>query len=122
MKIILEGPQGKREIPENPEKPGQTMPYKLLPGEQIIGILYERAAPITPVVTDAFETEVVSAVEAEGFQWGDLIAGAIRTTRLDKLLGKTNCSRCERRILILNKFRELGIKETLMQLKETLRD
>ena len=52
---------------------------------------------------------------------GDVIAGVIKSTKLDKMIGKTNCSACDRRRLILNMAGKLGVRETARQLIETFK-
>jgi len=46
------------------------------------------------------------------FKLGDAIA------RFTKILGIPHCIRCEKRRLILNDAQELGLKETLIKLKD----
>lgn len=101
--ILLKGPQGTRTVVED-------VPFKFLPGEVVVG----------PVGDDPTEAEVNRELAKEGMGLGDFVAKAIKSTRLDKLFGKTGCSSCERRRQILNMAREQGVVETLKQLKETL--
>ncbi len=85
MKIILEGPQGRRLVDAG-------VSYKLLPGEKIIGI--DRAAG----KEDERKKLEVMAKE-QGIGVGDLIA------KLTKTFGIKPCSSCEQRRKVLNKLR-----------------
>jgi hypothetical protein len=54
-------------------------------------------------------------LEKEGIQWGDAIKWAT-----DKL-GIKQCARCRQDQAILNQARQLGLAETIRQIKETFR-
>ena len=85
MKIILEGPQGRRLVEGG-------VPYKLLSGEKIIDI--DRAAGIED---ERKKLEVMAKEQGVGV--GDLIA------KLTKTFGIKPCSSCEQRRKVLNKLR-----------------
>lgn len=59
-------------------------------------------------------TELDQALANEGIHWGDMVSKAT------KLFGIKPCSSCEKRRQILNKVQEIGLAETLRQIKETL--
>lgn len=61
----------------------------------------------------SLEAQLNEALGSEGIQWGDAIAWAT-----DKA-GVKPCAPCKSRIHILNHVKQLGLKETLRQLKET---
>ena len=67
------------------------------------------------VVPDVSFEEVKQAVDRAGLQVGDMIAA------LTKTLGIKPCASCEKRRLILNRIREIGLKDTITQLKETFK-
>ena len=102
-KILLIGPEGQRWIDE-----GQ--PFRFLPGEKIVED--EKGNAIT--TPDEDEQELKEGLVAQGIQWGDAVA------KLTKVFGIKPCSRCEKRRQILNHAKDLGIKETLKKLKDTL--
>lgn len=93
MKIILEGPLGKREVEAN-------VPYRLLPGEKIIGsnrgVLLSR---------DSQRLETLA--KEKGIGVGDLVA------KLTKTFGIKPCSKCEQRRQVLNRLRVDGWKISL---------
>lgn len=103
QKILLVGPNGQRWVDEG-------KPFRFLPGERVatneLGQNF-----ITP---DEDEKELVEGLEKQGIQWGDAVAA------LTKVFGIKPCSRCEQRRKILNAAKQLGIKETLARIKETL--
>ena len=101
--IILKDAQGReREVLEG-------LPYRLQPGEYVFGSTAGKD-----------QATLATALEAEGIQWGDLMASGIKAAKLDKLFGKTNCTACVRRQQILNRIGTIGLKETIRQIKETL--
>ena len=102
-KILLIGPEGQRWIDE-----GQ--PFRFLPGEKIVED--EKGNAIT--TPDEDEQELKEGLVAQGIQWGDAVA------KLTKVFGIKPCSSCEKRRQILNHAKDLGIKETLKKLKDTL--
>jgi hypothetical protein len=87
----------------------EDVPFRFLPGEYVVG----------PVGDDPTEIELNRELAKEGMGLGDFVAKAIKSSRLDKLFGKTGCSACERRRQVLNMAREKGVMETLKQLRET---
>lgn len=101
--VLLKGPNGTRTVVE-----GDV--FRFLPGEFVVGSTGE----------DPTEAQLAQELAKEGIGLGDMVAKAIKSTRLDRLFGKTNCTACERRRQILNMAREQGVLETLKQLKETL--
>lgn len=103
QKILLTGPQGQRWIDE-----GKA--FIFLPGERIA----ENELGQSIISPDEDAQELEAGIAAQGFQWGDAIA------KMTKLFGIKPCSSCEKRRLILNAAKEMGIKETLSRLKETI--
>jgi len=83
--IILEGPNGKREVEEG-------VPYRLLPGEKIVGTTY-----VGDFQNDNKNLEELAGKEGVGV--GDLVA------KLTKVFGIEPCSKCEERKKVLNKLR-----------------
>lgn len=59
---------------------------------------------------ESLETQL----ESEGIRWGDAVAW------VTKKLGIKQCAPCKARQEILNRANELGWKETIRQIKETL--
>ena len=102
-KVLLIGPNGQRWI-----EAGQ--PFEFLPGEKI----YEDSQGHNTIIPDEAEEELHTGIQSQGIQWGDAVA------RLTKVFGIKPCSKCEQRRQIMNHARELGIKETLSKLKETI--
>ena len=96
--IVLQGPEGIRKVPE-------LTPYRLKPGEQIIG-----------TTADPVETELQSALYTYQIPLGDFIEKAIKL--IPAPIRPRHCSSCEKRKLVLNKVRELGVVETLRQVRE----
>ena len=103
QKILLIGPQGQRWIDE-----GQ--PFRFLPGESVA----EDEKGNSIITPDEDEQELRAGIVKQGFKWGDAVA------KLTKVFGLQPCSSCEKRRQILNAAKELGIKETLSRLKDTL--
>ncbi len=93
MNIILEGPNGRRLIPEG-------IKYRLGPGERIVGSEYsfEQAE-------EARKLKVMA--EQQGVGVGDLVA------KLTKVFGISPCSKCQERQKVLNRLRIDGWKITL---------
>ena len=83
--IILEGPQGRREVIAG-------VPYQLLPGEKIIG-----AKDVGPDSPD--NKKLQEMANAQGMGVGDLV------TKLTKVFGIKPCASCEQRRRVLNKLR-----------------
>ena len=104
MWILLLGPNGFRRVSEN-------TPYRLLPGEQVYGS-----------AKDETEEALHQELAKEGLQLGDVIKAVIKTTKLDKALGKQNCTACSERQRILNEARQLGVKETVKRLIGTFKN
>lgn len=104
MWIVLNGPNGMRRVPEN-------TPYRLGEGEYVYGS-----------AQDHTEQELHQELAAHGMRLGDAVASLIKATRLDKLMRKQNCTPCAERQRILNNARELGVRETVRQLVETLNE
>lgn len=94
MRIVIEGPNGRRFVEEGAA-------FTLEPGERVIGS--ER------YVSDALQ----KTADELGIGLGDLIAKAT------KAFGIKPCAPCEKRRQILNRIGELGVAETIRQLKET---
>lgn len=104
MWIVLQGPNGRRRVPEN-------TPYRMLPGEQVIG-----------AEQDATETELNEELAKRGMRLGDLVEKMVKASHLDKLLGKEHCTPCSERKRILNQAHDLGVRETVQQLLGTFKD
>lgn len=102
-KILLIGPEGQRWIDEG-------KPFRFLVGEKIAED--NKGNPI--ITPDEDEQELRSGISNAGIQWGDAVA------KLTKVFGIKPCSSCEKRRQIMNAAKDLGIKETLRKLKETL--
>jgi len=96
--ILIQGPKGLRRVPEN-------TPFRLEAGEGVIGS--ER---------DETETQLHNELHAEGIGFGDFIEKAIKL--IPEAIRPQHCSQCEKRKQVLNRVRELGVKETLKQLRE----
>ena len=88
--IILEGPNGKREVMEG-------VPYRLLPGEKIVGSSYAGE-----IRRDNKKLEELAGTQGLGV--GDLVA------KLTKAFGIKPCSKCEQRRKVLNRLRIDGWK------------
>ena len=88
--IILEGPNGKREVMEG-------VPYRLQPGEKIVG-----SALIGEIRKDNKKLEELASTQGLGV--GDLVA------KLTKAFGIKPCSKCEQRRKVLNRLRIDGWK------------
>ena|SRR3990167_9662723 len=88
----------------------EGQPFRFLPGEKIVED--EKGNAIT--TPDEDEQELKEGLVAQGIQWGDAVA------KLTKVFGIKPCSSCEKRRQILNHAKDLGIKETLKKLKDTL--
>ena len=95
--ILLQNPAG------DIRKVAEGVPYRLLPGEQIIG-------------SSANEDKLVmeTALSEAGVKWGDAVAW------VTKRLGIKQCAPCKARQEILNHMGEYGVAETIRQLKETI--
>lgn len=104
MWIVLHGPNGFRRVPEN-------TPYRLGEGEYVYGS-----------ARDETEQQLHEELAAQGMRLGDVVHRIIKATRLDKALGKQNCTPCAERQRILNDARQLGVRETVRQLVETFSD
>ena len=63
----------------------------------------------------SLEAQLTEAMGQEGIQWGDAIAWATSKLGIDA------CAACKARQQILNHVKSLGMKETLLQIKETFR-
>lgn len=99
--ITLEGPEGKRTVPEN-------HPYRKMPGEKITGVVWDCGY-------SADQDQVNQELERHGLKLGDAISWA--TTRL----GIKKCASCAARQEILNAARDLGWAETIKQIRETFK-
>ena len=88
--IILEGPQGRREVISG-------VAYRLLPGEKIIGV-----SNLGPVAND--NKKLQDLAKEQGIGVGDLVA------KLTKAFGIKPCSGCEQRRRVLNQLRIDGWK------------
>ena len=93
MRIILDGPNGKRVVEAG-------LPYKLQPGEKIVGS--ERSNEI-----QVEHKKLRQLAEDQGVGVGDLVA------KLTKAFGIKPCSACEQRRKILNRLRLNGWKINL---------
>lgn len=63
----------------------------------------------------SIEAQLNEEMSKHGVQWGDAIAWATSS------LGIQPCPACKKRIHILNRAKQLGIVETVRQIKETFR-
>lgn len=88
--IILEGPQGRREVISG-------VAYKLLPGEKIVGV-----AELGLATND--NKKLQDLAKEQGVGVGDLVA------KLTKAFGIKPCSGCEQRRQVLNRLRIDGWK------------
>lgn len=66
------------------------------------------------VIMRQIEDTTASEFYEAGIKWGDVVAWATAS------LGIRQCGQCKARQAILNKIGELGVAETLRQIKETL--
>ena len=82
--------------------------FILAPGEMVVSSRANYEAQKTAVELDA-------ELARQGIKWGDVIAA------FTKRLGIKPCSSCKRRQAILNHVKEIGVKEALRQIKETLK-
>jgi len=89
-RIILEGPNGKREVEE-----GKV--YKLLPGEKVIGSSLN-------VEIRQENAKLETLAKSKGMGVGDLVH------KLTSVLGIPHCAKCQERKLVLNKLRLNGWK------------
>lgn len=96
--ILLRGPGGLRRVPEG-------VPYRKLPGEQVIGSEH-----------DPTEKELNDVLEANRIPIGDFVEKAFKL--LPEAIRPAHCSRCEKRKQVLNHIRENGVMATLKQLRE----
>ena len=96
--ILLHGPEGTRRIPEN-------TPYRLMPGEQVVGS-----------ELDLSESELNDRLAEEKMGLGDFVEKAIKL--IPETVRPVHCTKCEKKKLVLNKVRELGVVETFRQLWE----
>lgn len=96
--IVLKGPNGIRRVEEG-------VPYRMLPGEQVIGSEMDKT-----------EEELNNALEKESMGLGDFVEKAFSI--LPKAIRPTHCSQCERRKLVLNRIKEIGVKEAIKQIRE----
>ncbi len=93
MRVILEGPQGRRTVEEG-------VPYKRLPGEKVVGS--ERSEERKE------DHDALKRLAGQhGMGVGDLVA------RLTKTFGIKPCARCEQRRRVLNRLRLDGWKISL---------
>ena len=96
IQILIQGPGGIKKVNEGE-------PYVLGLEERIIGA---EGTDSTPDV----QGELLNA----GIQWGDAVAW------VTKRFGIRHCSSCQARREILNRMNELGLKEVIRRIKETL--
>ena len=92
-----------------------SVPYKLLPGEHVIG-------STTGLEDDQVEAVLVKYQEETGMGLGNAVKFIADKTGLAKALGKENCSACERRRIVYNNlykiYKDRGFQGTLDILKE----
>ena len=96
--IVLKGPEGIRRV-------GENVPYRLLPGEYVLGS--ER---------DKTEEDLNDALAKESIKLGDFVEKAIKL--IPAPLRPVHCTKCEKKRLVLNKVKELGLMETLRRMRE----
>ena len=61
--------------------------------------------------------DLIAAAQNGGIPWGDLVASIAGP--IAKILGKSNCSSCDLRKMILNVAQKLGPEETIKLFKMT---
>jgi hypothetical protein len=98
MMILLKGPNGLRRVPEG-------VPYRKLPGEQVIGS--EEGEE---------DTATNDALAKEGMGLGDFIEKSFKL--LPEAIRPKHCSKCEKRKLVLNRVKEIGIVAAIKQIRE----
>ena len=96
--IVLRGPNGVRRVQEG-------MPYRLMPGEQVMG---SEADPTEAALNDALEANMIPL--------GDFVEKAFKL--LPEAIRPTHCSKCEKRKQVLNHVRENGVLETIKKIRE----
>jgi hypothetical protein len=89
MKIVLQGPAGVRYVEEG-------VPYRLLPGEQVIG-----------AEEDTSLQDLHGELAKHGLGLGDYVEKAFAA--LPAAIRPEHCSRCEKRKLALNRAKTIGI-------------
>ena len=63
----------------------------------------------------SLEHQLTTGLQHEGILWGEAVAWATAQ------MGIEACPKCVERKVILNKAKQLGLKETFRQIKETFR-
>jgi len=93
--ILLKGPGGERKV-------AAGVPYRLLPGEVIVGTQLDDAVPAYVNVDPAalLVAEIEAELGTEGKGAGDWAKRFLKPVAL--LLGKANCMSCEARRLLFN--------------------
>jgi hypothetical protein len=95
MMIVLLGPDGMRQVPEGE-------PYRLLPGEQVIGS-----------AADELEAKLEAELATHQVGLGDFVERAIAA--LPDAVRPKHCTQCEKRKQIMNRVREIGVVEMVKQ-------
>ena len=96
--ILLQGPSGLRRVQEG-------VPYRLLPGEQVIGSEQDKT-----------EAELNDILDAQNIPMGDFIEKAFKL--LPEAIRPAHCTKCEKRKQVLNHIRENGVMDTIKKIRE----
>ena len=96
--IVLKSPSGLRRVQEG-------IPYRLLPGEAVIGSELDRT-----------EAELNDALVEHNIPVGDFVEKAFKL--LPEAIRPQHCSKCEKRKQVLNHIRENGVLNTIQKLRE----
>lgn len=102
--IILQGPNGQRKVQEGE-------PYRLEPGEMVVGSDKSGAGSADWALLNK------QALES-GSSLGDFVAALAKPAAI--LLGKTNCKSCDVRKLIIDLRKKLGFNGVWMFMKMSL--
>ena len=118
--IILKGPTGEREVRASTAT--ESFPYRLLPGEVIIGTRLDNSVPSYASVDPAalLVAEIEGELGTDGKGVGDWAKRLLKPVAL--LLGKQNCLSCEARRLVLNAVTKLTEKHGKVEAKRIIKD
>lgn len=93
MWIVIASTEGTRKVPEG-------VPYRLLPGERVIG-----------AAEDETETELKAELDKQGIQWGDFVESVVQL--IPEKIRPEHCTKCEKTKQALNHVRENGVLKTV---------
>ena len=96
--ILIKGPGGIRRVEEG-------FVFRLALDEKVIGS-----------EKDEVDKEISEELTKAGMGLGDFIERAIKL--VPESVRPKHCSKCEKRKLVLNKVREIGVKETFNRLRK----